>query len=97
MKAEEAAEPIGPMQCGAAARESLRSTNLDDEYQRINNEFYGSSLRTVAVEWGDLSREGCSTRFGKVSGADPCSKQSSWLSGISSSSCTDRTAATDRA
>jgi hypothetical protein len=39
----------------------------------------------------------CSIRFGKVSGAEPYFRQRSWLSGISSSYCSDRTAATDRA
>ena len=39
----------------------------------------------------------CSTRFGKVSGIELCSKQRSWLSAISSSYCNDRTATADRA
>jgi len=39
----------------------------------------------------------CSTRFDKVSGIEPRSKQRSWLSGISSSYCNDRTADANRA
>jgi hypothetical protein len=35
--------------------------------------------------------------FGEVSGIEPRSRQRSWLCGISSSYCNDRTAATDRA
>ena len=38
-----------------------------------------------------------SVRFDKVSGTEPRSKQRSWLSGISSSYCNDRTAEADSA
>jgi len=65
-------------------RFSLSQLNLNDGSYSLRMPCLRSSSR-------------CSTRFGKVSGIEPRSKQRSWLSGISSSYCNDRTAASDRA
>jgi len=65
-------------------RFSLSQLNLNDGNDSLQMPCSRSSSR-------------CSTRFGRVSGIEACSMQRSWLSGISSSYCNDRTAATDRA